>query len=236
FKKSIDLLKTDIKDEHPIALNILELTAYLGPNDVELDLLYRIVTYIYGNKPDIVLLFNKHLLLNKKYSLIKIKDNKLSINKFLRLLIIRDSFGKGPFFEYKSKINNILIKVFPNFENEFKFILSNSNFLELYEKNIINQKTYNSHSAELDLIVASIYFYKGDYEKYFKVIDRAYTFLEKTNHNLLLKCKAQYLYSAYFRKMKQFDKALEKIKEADNILLKLQDLTQTETRVLKKTL
>ena len=115
-----------------------------------------------------------------------------------------------------------LLRFFIHNESIFK---SHNSFAQLLEtREHFAQKfknQYNDNMAELDLMVAPVYYYQERFDEYRKSLDKVNLYLSGKPDREFLKSKLGYLYSAYFRKKGDYNLAEQKLNEAINIFAKI---------------
>ncbi|WP_425361106.1 LuxR C-terminal-related transcriptional regulator [Candidatus Tisiphia endosymbiont of Stenodema calcarata] len=215
--------ETKINNEPPIAIELLTVCAYLAPDKISRKLLLAWLQSAYPNLSSPQLTLNKHIALLWQYSMINYNGNDhIAIHRLVQT-VLRHQLQQT--LDSKNNICSTLnLRWFESLlqffiDNEHEFKLTNS-FQQLIETNqqfkIKFKDNYNKNLASMDLITSSVYFHQEKYQEFLKILDEVNRYLQKTDGLEMLKCKILYLYSAYFCKMGNYQKAEEKINAAIN--------------------
>ncbi|MDR0774957.1 MAG: hypothetical protein LBE72_06685 [Rickettsia sp.] len=212
-----------LNNEPPIAIELLTVCAYLAPEKISRKLLLAWLQAAYPHLSSPQLTLNKHIALLWQYSMINYNEKEHIAIHHLVQTVLRYQFQEV--LKNKNNIYSILdlrwfkllLRFFIDNENSFK--LTNS-FQQLVE---INQQfkskfkdNYNENLAAMDLMISSAYLYQEKYEDFKKILEEVDRYSQKTNDLEILKCKILCLYSAYFRKIGNYQQAEEKINAAIN--------------------
>ncbi len=214
---------TEINNEPPIAIELLTVYAYLAPNKISRKLLLKWLQIAYPHLLSPKLTLNKHIALLWQYSMINYDGNdNITIHRLVQA-VLRHQLSQA--LDSKNNIYSTLnlkwfeslLKFFIENEHEFKLIHSFQQLIETSQqfKNKF-QDNYNENLAAMDLMISSVYFYQEKYEDFLKIVDEVNKYLKKTEGLEILKCKILYIYSAYFCKIGNYQKAEQKINTAIN--------------------
>lgn len=212
-----------ISNEPPIAIELLTVAAYLAPDKISRKLL---LTWLQAAYPDLsspLITLNKHLALLWQYSMINYDDNdNIAIHRLVQA-VLRNQLSQS--LDSKNDICSTLnlkwfeslLRFFINNEWEFKLTNSFQQVIETSKQFKTKFKgQYNEDLAAMDLMVSSVYFYQEKYKDFLKIIDEVNKYLQETDGLEILKCKILYIYSAYFCKIGNYQKAEKKISKAIN--------------------
>ncbi|WP_375318663.1 NB-ARC domain-containing protein [Candidatus Tisiphia endosymbiont of Oplodontha viridula] len=215
---------TKINNEPPIAIELLTVAAYLAPDKISRKLLLTWLQTAYPHLSSPLLTLNKHIALLWQYSMINYGDNDtIAIHRLVQA-VLRHQLHQS--LDNKNSKNRIcstlnlrwfelLLRFFIDNEHEFKLANSFQQLIETSQQFKTKFKdTYNENLAAMDLMISSVYFYQEKYEDFLKILDEVNRYLQKTNGLEMLKCKILYLYSAYYLKIGNYQKAEEKINKA----------------------
>ncbi|MCC8399738.1 MAG: hypothetical protein LN563_04120 [Rickettsia endosymbiont of Platyusa sonomae] len=212
---------TKVNNEPPIAIELLTVAAYLAPDKISRKLLLTWLQIAYPHLSSPRLTLNKHIDLLWQYSMINYDDNdNIAIHRLVQT-VLRHQLSQA--LDSKNNIYSTLnlkwfeslLRFFIDNEHEFKLIHSFQQLIETSQqfKNKFKDN-YNENLAAMDLMISSVYFYQERYEDFLKILDEVNRYLQKTNGLEILKCKILYLYSAYYLKTGNYQKAEEKINKA----------------------
>ncbi|WP_375332151.1 NB-ARC domain-containing protein [Candidatus Tisiphia endosymbiont of Temnostethus pusillus] len=214
---------TKINNEPPIAIELLTVCAYLAPDKISRKLLLAWLQAAYPLLSSPQLTLNKHIALLWQYSMINYTDSDhIAIHRLVQT-VLRYQLQQG--LDNKNNIYSILdlrwfellLQFFIDHENDFKLTNSFQQLIETSKQFKSKFKdNYNENLATMDLIISSAYFHQEKYQDFFNLLQEVDRYLQRTDGLELLKCKILYLYSAYFCKMGNYQKAEEKINTAIN--------------------
>lgn len=238
------LKETQDLKEPPIAIELITVCSYVAPDNISRAHLLSWLKDTYPHLPNPQLTLNKHIELLWKYSMINYYSNgNISIHKLVQTILrhhLVESLvdnRRGPFAILNSKWYESLLQFFIKHESEFKLRNSFEQLLATREQFLSTfQNQYNDNIAELDLIIAPVYYYQERYKEFRDLLDKVDLYLSTKPNRELLKSKVLYLYSAYFRKIKNYDMAQEKIIQASNMFstIKVTDtVTAQKITILK---
>ncbi|MCC8398508.1 MAG: hypothetical protein LN569_04365 [Rickettsia endosymbiont of Labidopullus appendiculatus] len=215
---------TKINNGPPIAIELLTVCAYLAPNKISRKLLLNWLQTTYPHLLSPQLTLNKHIALLWQYSMINYDDNdNITIHRLVQA-VLRHQLRQS--LDCKNNICSTLnlrwfeslLRFFIDKEYEFKLTNSFQQLIETSQQFKTKFKNkYNEDLAAMDLMISSVYFYQGKYENFLKIVDEVNKYLQKTDGLEMLKCKILYIYSAYFCKIGNYQKAEEKIKTAIDV-------------------
>lgn len=238
--------ETVIHNDQPIAIELLTVCSFLSPDKISRKTLLAWLQETHSELENPILILNKHLKLLWQYSMINLDDNHISVHRLVQV-VLRDQLHHA--LKNKNAICSALdikwydslLRFFINNENDFKLASSFDQLLEIRDK--FKSKfsyTYNDELADLDLITCSVYFYQEKYDDYFKTLNYVNEYLKNKEGLDFLKTKLLYLYSAYYRKAKNFVESESKIDEALKIFenikatqsIKEKDITNLKAKLL----
>ncbi|WP_341748587.1 LuxR C-terminal-related transcriptional regulator [Candidatus Tisiphia endosymbiont of Sialis lutaria] len=212
---------TKINNRPPIAIELLTVCAYLAPNKISRKLLLKWLQTAYPHLPSPQLTLNKHIALLWQYSMINYDDNdNIAIHRLVQA-VLRHQLSQS--LDSKDNICSTLnlrwfeslLRFFIDNEHEFKLTNSFQQLLETSRQFKTKFKNkYNEDLAAMDLMISSVYFHQEKYENFLKIVDKVNKYLQKTEGLEILKCKILYVYSAYFCKIGNYQKAEQKINTA----------------------
>ncbi len=212
---------TKINNRPPIAIELLTVCAYLAPNKISRKLLLKWLQTAYPHLPSPQLTLNKHIALLWQYSMINYDDNdNIAIHRLVQA-VLRHQLSQS--LDSKNNICSTLnlrwfeslLRFFIDNEHEFKLTNSFQQLLETSRQFKTKFKNkYNEDLAAMDLMISSVYFHQEKYENFLKIVDKVNKYLQKTEGLEILKCKILYVYSAYFCKIGNYQKAEQKINTA----------------------
>lgn len=238
--------ESSVNNRVPIAIELLVVCSYLSPDSISRKLLLKWIQYAHPElKESENLVLNEHISLMWKYSMINYNDDKsISIHRLVQAVLqkqLEQSMinSNNAYSILSLEWFELLLKFFTKNEDDFKF--TNSLQQLLHTSNQFKAKFNGKHNkslAELDLMIAEIYFMKENYKKFIKILDTVNKYLRNNNKPELfkLRSKSLYLYSAYYRKNGDFLAAKEKLHEALDTIdkIKLREYTKNyEIRMLK---
>ncbi|MDR0296400.1 MAG: LuxR C-terminal-related transcriptional regulator [Rickettsia sp.] len=214
---------TKINNELPIAIELLTVCVYLAPDKISYKLLLTWLQAAYPHLSSPQLTLNKHIALLWQYSMINYDDNdNIAIHRLVQA-VLRNQLRQS--LDSKNNICSTLnlrwfeslLRFFINNEWEFKLTNSFQQLIETskqFKTKFKNQ--YNEDLAAMDLMVSSVYFHQEKYEDFLKIVDEVNKYLQETDGLEMLKCKILYIYSSYFCKIGDYQKAEKKINKAIN--------------------
>ncbi|WP_417905386.1 NB-ARC domain-containing protein [Candidatus Tisiphia endosymbiont of Micropterix aruncella] len=214
---------TKVNNEPPIAIELLTVAAYLAPDKISREILLTWLQTAYPHLSSPRLTLNKHIALLWQYSMINYGDNDtIAIHRLVQAVLrhqLHQSLDNNNKNSICSTLNlrwfELLLRFFVDNEHEFKLANSFQQIIETSQQFKTKFKdTYNENLAAMDLMISSVYFYQEKYEDFLEILDEVNRYLQETNGLEILKCKILYLYSAYYLKIGNYQKAEEKINKA----------------------
>lgn len=236
-------LKAIIKEtkniqEGPIAIELLTVCSYLAPEKISRKILLHWLQEVHPELKPAELILNKHIGLLWKYSMINYDDVHLSIHRLVQI-VLRHQLQQA--LENKSSICSTLnlkwyeslLRFFIDNENDFKLTSSFKQLLETREKFKFRFKNqYNDNLAELDLIISPVYYNQERYDDFLRILNNVNQYLQKRKGLEFLKCKLLYLYSAYYRKIGDYNGSEKKINESIIVFEKIKKSNHIKDREL----
>ena len=212
----------------PIAIELITVCSYLAPDKISRNLLLSWLKDTHPNLSNPELILNKHIELLWKYSMINYdSDGNISIHNLvqtvLRYQLAQSLENKNATFPTLSlQWYNSLLRFFVKNESDFKLSNSFAQLLETREQFLSMFKNqYNDHIAELDLVIAPVYYYQERYKEGIELLDKVNMYLSTKPNREFLKSKILYLYSAYCRKSQNYALAQQKISESMEMFSKI---------------
>ena len=216
------------QNEPPIAIELITVCSYLAPDRISRDLLLSWLKDTHPNLSNPELILNKHIELLWKYSMINYDSkNNISIHRLvqtiLRYQLAQSLENKQAIFPILSvKWYNSLLHFFVKNESDFKLSNSFSQLLETREQFLSMFKDqYNDNIAALDLVISPVYYYQERYEEGMRLLDKVNMYLSTKPDREFLKSKILDLYSVYYRKAKDYERASQKNTEAMEMFSKI---------------